>query len=498
MAEALLAILREKISDPQIWAQVVQGIYDNKDTIKEYIPDSLGQSEHKDENNAKRQKTDHKPVQVNEVSSSSNMSQMDTQMHAPEGASASNGGSTSGIGYRGAFHGPTSLHKGFAEHFHEIHPLASRKVKNYVHTWGFCTNDANSLSPLTWTTGLNPKIPGLAQYPSTQYFQNVINAGPGFEEYLRPGGPTAVDIPSMVYTQSLNWSVPDILDNKLLSGLVNAPGIMINYNKFRLKKFSVEISPRTFWQGLPQLAPQCITKFGAAVNPSTGWSPGLQGISSARHGHEIDMDYWVLRDVYNDFTTDATPLDVPITPPEALNANTPDLYSRTVRSVRNYDTYLSVMNNKTPFRFEREVNTRGNYFFSYNDIVALATAGTNIQYITNALESITGNTNGPNPLPESFNLVYGPMQCPFYMSNEILMKGQSTDPDYTNSTVWANITTELYVQIRAEWEAFDFNYARFQGPTKIPRAIDSAAYIETAVQEYENMVRRQKENRNSL
>lgn len=512
--EGAKSYLLDKVKDPNTWVQVGEIVNDNKDKIKEYLPQSLGQSEHKD--SLKR------PIQNPEVSSSSDSKQakmshqiksndvMDTGVgsdvhsHTTPGQAVSAGGASSaGIGFRGTLSGNTTLHKGYAEHYHEIHELHSRKVKNYIYSWGFATADVNLFSPLNYTTAI-PKIPGLAMFLTSNYTSQpsmMVLSRVNYGEYPKQVGlNTTVDIPSMVYTQAINVRIGDLLDNKLISGVPTSPGLMKNYNKFRLKHFEFEITPRTFWQSIPSMAPQAITTLGGNVlNPNTEWGSSLQGISSARHGHEIDMDYWVLRDVYNDFTEAANPLDIPLESNEMKTIGVADNYSRTIRSIRNYDTYLTIMNNKQPFKFRREIATKGNYFYSFDDIAALGATPTNVQFIVNALEGINSQVGGPNVLPESFNILFGPTQCPYFGSNEIRMRTAGAAGSYDNETIWANITTEIYVKVTATWEAFDFNYARQGGPTReIKTSVLNRKKLETDYLNYSELVMRLKEQRGSV
>ena len=73
-----------------------------------------------------------------------------------------------GIGYRGTLTGNTQLHKGYAEHYHEIHELHSRKVRNHMLLWGLSAYGwpvANQLykSPvggiIVMSTGTSPASP---------------------------------------------------------------------------------------------------------------------------------------------------------------------------------------------------------------------------------------------------------------------------------------------------------------------------------------------------
>lgn len=508
---AQLAQLFQLVKDnPEKVAEAVYWAYDKRDKIKEYIPDSLGQSEFQEEHQHKKRKlTDDQTVPEKEIkkevtkeiknnSNNSNQVSMSesmdvqSQIAAPQaGTNRSAGSSTQGIGYRGAFQGNTELHAKYAKHYHEIHELHSRKVKNHSFFWGFQTTDVNNRSPLNATI---PKYAGVA----------VINNASIQQSALQPWLGTAdnssgyQDASNFIYTNAINFTVNDCIDNKLISGVNGSPGLMINYLKFKLKHFEVEITPRTYRGSIPYMCPPYVlSKAGANVPKLFDVDADTQsGYGLARDSNEVDMDYWVYRDVYNDFTTNAQPTFIPANPPEGTSTTVADNYNRTVRSIRNLDTYVTVMNNKTPFKFRREIAQYGNYYFSYADLQTLQSQNTNIQTLINSLEGITGTPGGPNNLPESFNLLFGPTQAPYYIDQHI--RGNffpGGGANYTFGTVWANIWTELYVKVTCTWEGFDFNYGTANGPT---RSLVSSNYINTMIENYEEQVRRQKENRNSL
>lgn len=497
MAHLLIQAGLERLKqNPELIPEIGGAIWRNKDKIKEYLPKSLGQSEFEDEHQHKKRKIEDKPIQSNEVDSSSDvggsMEVQQSQISAPQtaGVRTNGNGGSSGIGYRGNFRGNTELHKGYASHYHEIHELHSRKVKNSTFYWGFQTTDVNSRSPLNATI---PKQSGIAVMNNAGIQTGVMAPWLGTAD----NSAGYQDASNFIYANAINFTVNDCIDNKLISGVTGSPGLMINYLKFKLKHFEVEITPRTYRGSVPQVFPGwALAKAGANTpklfeidkdNPSN--------YGHARNDAEIDMDYWVYRDVYNDFTTNANPTFIPIAPPESTSTTTADTYNRTVRSIRNLDTYLTVMNNKTPFTFQREINQFGNYYFSYSDLVTLQQQSTNIQTLINTLEGITGQPGGPNNLPESFNLIFGPTQADYYIDQQI--KGNfypGGGASYTFGTVWANLHTELYIKITCTWEGFDFNYGTLNGPT---RALTSP-HIQTLIETYEEQVRRQKENRNSL
>lgn len=506
MANIIFEALGEKIKDPANWAWAVEKIYENKDTIKEYIPNNLGKSEHKEELDQivpepKKLKSElinndreiNNNNMINQIHANQTMDTNSGPASTPSGIKSA-GGAASGIGFRGELHGATELHKEYAKHFHEIHDLHSRKVKNYSYTWGFATQDVNANSPLKKT---NIKIPGLATRVATIPGATVpllMGYGQGNIPNTLPnagGANTYTDPASMIYTQPINLRVVDFIDNKLIDTTTPGIGLMSQYQKFRLRSFSIEISPRTFVNNILAMYPYDNFNNQIKIAPNSNVDNIIQ-----KDITEIDMDYWVLRDVYNDFTTSAFPTVIPAIPPESENGASQDQYSRTIRSIRGMDTYLSIMNNKTPFKFTREVNTKGNYYYTQSDLANLMTTLASIDVVVNALEGITGQPGGPNPLPEGFNLLFGPTQAPYFYSNIAL--GTANQPDsFTEPTCWANITTELYVKFICNWEGFDFKYGLAAGPNRMENNILSD-YLKTNIENYFELIRRLKYQRNSL
>lgn len=387
----------------------------------------------------------------------------------PDNSQRAMGGSTSGIGYRGSLTGNTQLHIGYGAHYHEIQELHSKKIRSQHYVWGFKTkvSQADTTTPLYRPNNVNFNGIGL-------FNVNAIGENP-FSNFSNTAEQDIVDY---VYTHALNFILDDFIDNKLLSQNGQA-GLMTQYLRFRLKSFTITITPTSFNGGLlTKIEPSAL--LGALQWPNT--EPGISFFNAMQVNHtpyqKMSVDYWVLRDVYNDFTTTQEPFMIPARPAESVTP-TLDNYSRAVRSVRNFDTYLTVMNSEKSFSFTREVATKANYYLTLSQIQALRNI--NVQVLINALEGLDGSGGIASALPESFNLLFGPTTGPITtLPGSIVYNGPTGQA--SGIPVDFNANTHLYIKTQATWEAFDFNYGTQQGPQS--RGIDSnlGASIEAMTQ----------------
>ena len=423
---------------------------------------------------------------------------------APQGMMESRGGAAAaGIGYRGALTGNGQYHQGYSHHYHESIDLHSRKVKNL--TWCYSL----------FAPGNNPNPTNFApiqaygnNFFGQGYIDNNINAGVN----IGPATPFAYN-PNSTITNStrfslqdpannvccnpINFIVDDFVDNKLLDFDNTQKGIMSNYIRLRLKNFTIQISPVPFGVSFVDQRPDIFInnvktegktyEQPGIFSPSTSTVPTNTAYASVARQNYVDQDYWVYRDVYNDFTTEADLTNVPAYPSAAQNDGA--WQKRSVHSVRNLDTYLSIMSNKEPYSYTREINSKAAYYIPVAQLVNLK--NTNIQVLVNYLEGITPDNAGiATGLPESFNLLVGP--CQAEMHKVVFNDGGEGGKTFIHVT--PRITTSLYIKTLATWEAFDFQYTT--GPQKIGEF--TSTKVSETITKHEELIRQIKQDRNSF
>lgn len=368
-----------------------------------------------------------------------------------EPANVAKGGvSNAGIGYRGSLTGNTQLHESYGTHYHEIQELHSKKIKHYNFIWAFKTK-------VTADDSTTPLYPGQFSGPSFAIWSPAQLGLSPFQNQLNRANFSCVDL---LYSQALNWTLDDFIDNKLLSN-DGTSGLMTQYLRFRLKSFTIHITPCTFNGGVSKIDPE---DFIEEIAPNTSgqvdkFTSNL--VTSWQPFQKLPTDYWVLRDVYNDYTDSVDPFTIPNAPPETNSGGILDRYSRACRTIRNFDTYLTVMNDESGFSFTRHVATKANYYLTRNQIQTLRNQ--NIQVLINALEGLDGANGIASALPESFNLLFVPTHAPVSVLPSNLSAPQSFG-QITGPAMYCNINTQLYVKCQSTWEAYDFNYTTQQGP----------------------------------
>ena len=305
-----------------------------------------------------------------------------TDMHADkmqtEAVAASGEATSNGIGYRGAYTGNLQHHEGYAEHYHEAMETHSRKVFNYDVFWTFNATIKEVLNYSKWVGG-GVKYPAITEEnPWNIYFPRAQN----FDYTTLPG------FSDIIACQPINTKFSNFIDNKMFS-------IMKNYTKFQLKSFTVEMTTRTFLYNYANLSIDNQILVDLNLFP---WPLSFPNQGS----REIDMDYWVIRDAYNDYG-EQTDRDGNIKIHSAINndvTNTDIL----VKDIRNYDDYLGVMSNKEKFSFTREVNSKGSYYMTLQTLDQLQNSTVNISQIVAELEGANTGGTFTQPLPEGFNV----------------------------------------------------------------------------------------------
>ena len=132
---------------------------------------------------------------------------------------------------------------------------------------------------------------------SIQLLSPLLNSQQGREPNgttTEPGAPIytthiyARNIADYVYTNPINMLVEDFIDNKLFNFDTNNPrGLMTQYRKFRLKKFSIELEFKTYDMG---------TSFVNLGELNGGWvgdTPDQTVGSFISRTQRLDMDYYL-------------------------------------------------------------------------------------------------------------------------------------------------------------------------------------------------------------
>ena len=443
-----------------------------------------------------------------------NEPQEHTQVQTNEGnstaiANRAGGDTSSGAGYRGSLTGDTALDKGYSTYYHEYHPCHSRKVKQYALWWNFYRdvredppgdgdiniqklNDfINALYGLTTTdtTGLWAFESPSASYNYTGFDVCSVE-NPYLVNYKADRRHNRRDPANMVKVIGLDFKVEDLIDNKLYD-FTTQTGIFSLYYRYRLESFTIEICPKSYNQSALDANPSILCNVatkpgfqGGAVCPlywppvqelltynqaggdelqTTGFSADAINLGDNNNCREVDMDYWVYRDVYNEEA------DAEFNIPVNLELN--------CKQLRNYDNNMSIMSNKEPFKFTRKVNTKASYFVPKAQLGNLKEQ--NLSAFINVLEGITSSDQTVAPLTEGFNFLVVPCNPQFQSfcaaAPKLAGAGDSIQRSFVN-VILPRLHTKLYVKVTARWEAFDYIYDT-QNPGKKGRIIESESQI---------------------
>lgn len=411
--------------------------------------------------------TDHIPKRQNK--------KMDREMDTDSLQIKGGTGAPNGVGMRGPMEGNTKLNEKYSEYYEENTTLHSRKVKNLDLWYGIAANQ-NSGNPLnsnlsgtlaqwapvsgnTANNGvymfpLSAGLPQGGQVGGGMLSQYPLSPNNSYESLMQ----RVNSLSDAVVAAPINFSVDDLLDNKLLTN-EGTGGIMTNYTKFRLLDFSIEMTVRTYdssTMALNRAKYVANTAGYQAVNETNPAVPNNSTETMDRNNCErpVNIDYWVYRDFYNDYATTGDPT-IPLDWVSPGGGNPPNTLDRRARAIRNFDIYLSCLKNEEVFKFERKINERASYYFSLAQLQALRTRP--LQYIVNLMEGIVPSSQDLTALQEGFNLMIVPTQCPLAFSATKWGRIAQTDPPNWYLTV-PGITTKVYLKFHATWKAFDFNY----------------------------------------
>ena len=404
----------------------------------------------------------------------------------PEVAMSSTGSGSNG-GYRGTLSGNTQTNIGYEKHFHERQYGHSKKLKLLNLSWGLSiygprhrlTGTRFPLLKFGTSGAAGGKAPpGLVCVQTAQIYGNpTVNP-------ITPYGnnQTNIDFSENIYSNAVNFYLQDFLDNKLFDDS-GTRGLFLQYRKYRLKSFTIEITPKTYHQNIIQFAPNVLN----SARNTNGWETILSGDDKnifVNYKHPWfeeggDPGYFIHRDIYNTYS--GVGGTIPLIPPSAdPSSTTDDNNKREQYVIKNLDHNLTYVKSGESFSFTREINAQGNYYFDAEGL--LKNMKTPIGNIVNALEGqITDGSNIVRKLPEGFNILIVPGKVRVEMFGEIWLGGQDKEKNMNNGYLLLPVlTTELMIKTTAKWECIDYNYAN----NTINRIASTVDPLEQAIFDY--------------
>jgi len=391
------------------------------------------------------------------------MASNDTNMETGQVTASYSGYSGNNGGPRGSLVGNTESDPSYEKYYHEKQMGHSKKLKQLQLTWGISKyGPRNRLSGaqfplLKWgTAGVGGQaVPGVCCIKSTDIYGNTtINA-------FTPYGNNQIhcDFSENVYSNAINFYLQDFVDNKLMNDSATK-GFFLNYNKFRLLSFTIEITPYGRTESMLQYAPNVFN----SGRGSNGWQSLLNADEKAlfinyKHPWYEENDlpgYFIYRDIYNSYAE--TGGTIKTIPSSAQPEGNEDVMKREQYVIKNLDHNLTFVKDRESFSFTRTIKAQGNYYFDRKGI--LDNMKTPIGNIVNQLEGqIVDGSNIVKKNPEGFNLLIVPGRVKVEMFGEINLGGPNGGTTNGNGYLLIPaLTTELLVKTTAKWEAFDYNY----------------------------------------
>lgn len=388
---------------------------------------------------------------------------------------------TSNGGFRGKFVGNTQTNYGYEKHYNERRLAYSKKLFTIDYTWGLSIygrrNRVSGLNPATlkWgTTGAGGKaVPGVICFQSSSYYTNTQNINPFTPFGINLQG---LEFSECIYSNAFNLYLGDFVDNKLLTD-DGTKGAFINYNKFRLKSFTVHFKIESTAQNLAA-SNNNVLHHGRNNN---GWADKLADnqkyeFNKVRLSDNTDLltkGYFIYRDIYNSYVNGDNLIN--IIPTSSLADQLDVGAKREQYVIKNLDSNLTYVKNGEEFSFTREINPQGSYYLDRASI--LANLKTSIGSIVAQLEGqAADSTTIVKKLPEGFNFLIVPGECDLDIYGEVTLGGATTDVG-NGYIILPNLQSKMHVKTTAEWECFDYNYSA----TPITRMADP---LEKALLDY--------------
>lgn len=411
-------------------------------------------------NDFNNEQGDFKPISSNKRFRGESEEMGDVQMDDTTAKSGSGGSSAPGP--KGALIGKTQTHKGTEYYLHERQQCHSKKTRSLILLWHFTIWDQGNITANNVLKLYSYGTQGLTCLPHSEYVDNILSASNVAQPYLAQSVANSNNkgFSDLVVSQALNFYLDDFFDKKLYNR-VNQTGIFSNYNKLRLSSITVTITPRTYVGGTYDQAPWIFERSEAGLVTASGLfqDKNFNRFKVNTEMHEIDMDYWVYRDLYGAYANSTSTL-IPTNYLESTGLK--PAISRSARTISAHDNNLDYMSNKKPFSFTREVSSTGNYFISTATLQN--NYGNPIHALINELEGQIGTTSYINKFPEYLGLLIVPRQMPVQMIGPTIIKGGSAPGQY-GYVVDAAYHTLLEVKFNAKWECFDYKHGDYPGPT---------------------------------
>jgi len=388
------------------------------------------------------------------------------QIEAPTQFSA--GGNSTGSGTKGALIGRTATKRNREEYFHERQIAHSKKERIWTHLWSYSRWDQPT------TTGMNQRIYmekwgdyGLTYFPSKYYDDLNYTQIHAYQPYM---GATIAGTPDqgtgheknltdMIMCQAINLYIEDFIDSKLYN-FTNSTGIFLNYNKLLLKNFTITITPKTYNGNILTMAPWIVRKTEADnVKQDSAQLFHAENYENNDHIQELDIDYWIYRDIYGIWNEQ---YGIPNKPPDMSAATAPKV-PRTVRTLRAIDNNKEIMSNKKSFSYTREVKSTGSYFINPSDLPSIKNQC--IHHLVNELEGQVGTLSYSRKFPEYLNLCYGPINAPSILKHNMVVKANVDGSNKQYGDIpFVGCYTILNVKYQAQWECFDYKHISYGVP----------------------------------
>lgn len=366
---------------------------------------------------------------------------------------------TAGVGFMGETEGNTELNAGFQRHYEEINTLHSRKIKVYDYNY-ILTNEISN-NPATIqeedTAGLYP-VPYMSE--ESAYADSTL---PNLRAPFNINNPTnnfypPLSLNDLTVTNPLNLYLRDFLDGKLYDfNATTAHGLMTQYTKFKLSSINIELEFKTYNTGLSDFTTILNNILGTGTYKivQTDYKNWTNPVSVVNQDYcDTPTDYYVLRDVYNDYGSSdkGNEFEIPLIPGAAY------VNARRIRDIRNLDSYLTVVKAGEKFNFTRNIAPRGSYYLTLSDLYTLR--DTTLNQFVSLLEGLNEDPAlMPKNLFEGFNILFSPVINPIVRTGCLLAPVEQPTPSNKKFELLLPMyKTSVWVKYTAKWEAFDFNY----------------------------------------